>query len=155
MDRITYWHQRELAYSKESANIARDKLRTQSGILRKYRGENETLRRRNKQLAENLRAVRRKVEQIKHLQCDICMDSFKNVVTRCGHGYCNLCLTTWLRPSDDDNDRDSDLDVMNAPLERCCPMCWKTVKAEGDIWPIYLESDGSRWEVVCVESDSE
>ena len=155
LDQITRRHQRELAYSKDSADIARDKLRTQSGKLRKYKGESETLRRRNRQLAEDLRAVSRKVEQIKHLQCDICMDSFKNIVTRCGHGYCTSCLTTWLRPSDDDNRGDRDLDSMNTPLERCCPMCRKTIKAAEDVWPIYLESDGSRREVVCVESDSE
>ena len=155
LDQITGWHERELVYSEESADIARDKLRAQSRKLRKYKGENESLRRRNRQLAEDLRAVRRKEEQIKHLQCDICMESFKNVVTRCGDGYCTSCLTTWLRPGDDDDggDSDSDSDIMNAPSERCCPMCRKHVKVEDDVWPIYLESDGTGLEVVCVDSD--
>jgi Zinc finger, C3HC4 type (RING finger) len=156
LDQITGPHQRELTYCKESAEIVREKVRAQSGKLRKCKGENEKLRRRNKRLAEDARAVSQKVEEIKHLQCDICMESSKNVLTRCGHGYCTYCRTTWLRPTGDgngDGDGDSDSDSnMTEPVDRLCPICRRSVSAEDDVWPIYLEIDGGSPEVMCVDT---
>jgi hypothetical protein len=98
--------------------------------------------------------MREKLEKVSHLQCDICFDSFKNVVTGCGHGFCNECLNLW--PPKDDN-------TPGAP-EKTCPQCRQIIK-EGDVRKLYLEpgsipsavpeDDDKATEVLSVTSDSE
>jgi hypothetical protein len=43
------------------------------------------------------------------------MDSFKNVIDLCGHGFCRACLTIWPRQLEDDQSA-------NTP-ETGCPVC--------------------------------
>ncbi|KIW86681.1 uncharacterized protein Z519_12736 [Cladophialophora bantiana CBS 173.52] len=150
LDQITLRRQRELLSYGESAKMAQDRLRAKGAKLRKCNREIKSLRRRNGHLAEDLEIASKDLARIKkHLHCDICADTFKNVVTRCGHSYCAECLATWLGGVNE-----SDLDCPTDQWKRGCPMCRRALRAE-DIWPIFLGAEGSSIEVVCTDSDGE
>ena len=155
-DHLTSRHQQELSRLQKSAELVREKLRPQNNRLRQYRDTNRLLRLRNRELANDLEAAREDLDKVNHLRCDICMDSFKNVVVMCGHGFCKGCLTIWLRQP-----KDGDTDDAREPS---CPICRRAVR-ESDIRQIYLgsdspasavlEGDDRATEVLSVDSDSE
>ncbi|KAJ9493385.1 hypothetical protein H2202_011137 [Exophiala xenobiotica] len=154
-DHLTTRHRRELSAYQKSAGVIRKQLRTQGHRLQKYKDANKLLRRRNQELATDLEAARNDLDQVDHLRCNICMDSIKNVMTKCGHGFCRPCLSRWLRDAPITS-------TLTGPGERC-PVCRQVVK-EGDVQDIYLESDirtdsvpedDDATEVLSLDSDSE
>ncbi|EXJ72777.1 uncharacterized protein A1O5_03924 [Cladophialophora psammophila CBS 110553] len=150
LDRITVRRHQELLSYDESAKKAQDTLRTKGAKLRACKREIKLLRRRNEHLAEDLEAASEDLERTKkHLQCDICTDAYKNVVTRCGHSYCAECLSTWIGKSNA-----SDLNCPTGQWKGGCPMCRRALGAE-DVWPIFLEAEDSPVEAVCAKSDTE
>ncbi|RMZ81166.1 hypothetical protein DV737_g2633, partial [Chaetothyriales sp. CBS 132003] len=159
LDQQASRYRQDVAYHKACAERARGKLQATSARLNKYKSETEALRQHNKHLSKDLKAATAKLEHVKHLCCDICMDSLKNVVTGCGHGYCSDCLSTWLRQrsNDDNNDEDnSDMDSLTEQMESNCPICRKVINANQDVWPIFVENEGgTSSEVVYVDSDND
>jgi hypothetical protein len=109
--------------------------------MRKCRAANESLRETNKRLEEELGDAKRTLDNIKHLQCNICRDSFKSVVTRCGHGYCAECLSSWLqRQKNGKNDGEDDGDLRHTTVtvaaeaaEEDCPVCRRVVRDQEDV----------------------
>ncbi len=152
MDHFTARHQQGLSYVKTSRN----KLRQQSHKLGQYRHENRLLRIQNRELVNNLEVARKELEKVQHLRCDICMDSFKNVMVLCGHSFCRDCLMIWLR-------QPKDSQSANEPENRC-PICRQSVK-ESDIRAIYVEpesqllgafkGDDNATDVISLASDSD
>jgi hypothetical protein len=148
IDNLTTRHQQELSDHQHSTEITRNQLRSQGHRLRRYKDANKLLRRDNQQLATELEAARKDLDQVEHLRCNICMDSMKNAVTGCSHGFCKPCLLRWLRDSTNGN---------------CCPICRRIVR-EGEIRDIDLEpgsripavlEDDAATEVLSIDSDSE
>lgn len=152
MDHFTARHQQGLSYVKTSRN----KLRQQSHKLGQYRHENRLLRIQNWELVNNLEVARKELEKVQHLRCDICMDSFKNVMILCGHSFCRDCLIIWLRQPKDSHSA--------SEPEKSFPICRQSVK-ESDIRTIYLdtesqipgafESDDDATDVISLASDSD
>lgn len=148
VDHLTAQHRQKLSEQQSSAEIARNQLRTQGHRLQKYRNANKVLR----CLAGDLETTRKDLDQVDYLRCNICTDSIKNAVTKCGHGFCRECLTEWLRWGS----------VAGGPGKRC-PVCRRIVR-ECEIQDIYLEpdrttsavlEDDEATEILSVDSDSE
>ena len=89
------------------------------------------LRRRNAQSAKDLEAAREELDQVDFLRCDICKDTIKHVVTRCGHGFCKDCLDEWVHQP---------VDLCTAQTQKSCPSCRQTL-IESEIRDVYLGSD--------------
>lgn len=83
--------------------------------------------------------------------CDICMDSVKNLVTRCGRGCSADCLSTWSQVPEDGGDIHSTGQLNMGD----CPICGKIGRAGEDVWPVYLGGENHRPDVVVLDSDSE
>lgn len=156
LDQQSPRYRRDVAYHKVCAERACSKLQATCARLSWYKNKTEELRQRNKHLSKDLKAATAKLECARHICCDICMDSLKDVVTRCGHGYCSECLATWLkRPSDEGNGDDSDMDLLAEQMESNCPTCRRIINAKQDVWPIFIEHGGTSSEVVYVEDSDD
>jgi rubrerythrin len=141
-------HQQDLLDNQHDAEITRNQLRNQGHSLRKCKAANKVLRRKNKQLATELEVARKELDEVEHLRCNICMESMKNAVTGCSHGFCKPCLLRWLRDRTNRNR---------------CPICRRIVR-EGEIRDIDLEpgsrvpavlEDDVATEVLSIDSDSD
>ena len=73
--------------------------------MKNLRQEKETIKHRNTQLTEELKSPRAQLQQMSqdmdHLIYEVCLDTAKNLVTRC-HGFCRGCITTVFRQSEDE-----------------------------------------------------
>ncbi|ETN42301.1 uncharacterized protein HMPREF1541_04242 [Cyphellophora europaea CBS 101466] len=138
-------YQHDVAYHRACAETARDTLRVVRRLSRSAAVTNIYPR------------ICERPQKTKHLCCNICMDNLKNVVTRCGHGYCTGCLATWLRPTNNDDaaSDESDMESLAEQVEAPCPTCRRILNAEEDVWPIFMQNGGSIPEVVCVDSDDD
>ncbi|KEF54295.1 uncharacterized protein A1O9_09461 [Exophiala aquamarina CBS 119918] len=123
VDHLTTRHEQDLSDLQHSAEVTRHQLRTQGHTLRRCKEANKVLRSRNQELVGELETARKYLDQVDNLRCNICTVSIKNVVTKCGHGFCRPCLTEWLR----------------TPMNTC-PICRQIVKRP-DIRSIYLDDD--------------
>jgi len=65
------------------------RFKAQCQKVQKQKLQMERLRRRNKQLDDDVRTSNKKLERMQHLRCDVCLEDVKNVVTRCGHSFCS------------------------------------------------------------------
>ena len=131
IDRLNTQHQQELSHHQRSATDLRKRVHAQGDRLQQNRETMRLLRRRNGQSVKDLEAARTELDQVHFLRCDICKDTIKNVVTRCGHGFCRECLNGWLqRPADPHADR----------AEKSCPHCRRIV-IESELRDVYLGSD--------------
>jgi hypothetical protein len=83
------------------------------------------LRRINQQLATKLEVARKELDKVEQLHYNIYMDSMKNAVTGCSHGFCKPYLLRWLS---DRTNRDR------------CPIC-RWIVREGKIRDIDFEPD--------------
>ena len=133
IDRLSTRHRKELSHLQRGAEDLRKRVRAQGDRLQQNRETMRLLRRRNAQSAKDLEAVRKELDQVDFLRCDICKDTIKNVVTRCGHGFCKGCLDRWLRRlADSTTDR----------AEKNCPICRRIV-TESELRNIYLGADAA------------
>lgn len=143
---LTSQHQQELSRLQKFATTTRNQLRAQGRTLHQSKVENQRLRRRVEELARDLEDTHKELDQVDHLRCSICKVTIQNAVTKCGHGFCNLCLTEWLRD----------------PLHKC-PICVQVVES-CDIRKVFLGPDESNsaildndraTEILSLDSDSE
>ena len=119
---------------------------TQCQKVQKQKQQMERLRRRNKQLDDDLRTSNKKLEQMQHLRCDVCLEDVKNVVTRCGHGFCSTCLTTHFRFNGRPGFGLADLPSSQRSTARC-PTCRTMISDKGDVWPIHVGAATGKEEV--------
>lgn len=159
----------EVSIQTAAATKALVRLRSANRMLKQERGRNADLGRRNKQLMDQvkwaneqakllatlsaeLRALQEQLELVDHLRCEICVDRFKRAVTRCGHGYCNECLETWMHSQSGHADPTHQHE---ARRKYTCPTCRSSLDANRDVWPIYLGDDDAATEVISLESDED
>ena len=139
---------------QHSVDKLQAKFQAQSVKMQKLKRDNEMLRRRNKQLVGDLETSHQKLRKIDHLKCEICLESFKNKITRCGHGFCSDCLTTWLRSTDGDDFRIHGVAIIE-PITSSCPMCRTTINEKDDVWPLYLGADSNGQDIDGEDSGNE
>ncbi|KAK5093223.1 hypothetical protein LTR70_004866 [Exophiala xenobiotica] len=113
----------------------------QTADLTALKHEAANLRRQKKALTLEIKAKRHELERLAHLFCDICCDTEKSRVTKCGHGFCVDCLTKVF----DDTDVTAgiprlEIDGLAIVKVATCPMCRAELQMETDVWPIYLSS---------------
>jgi Ring finger domain len=113
----------------------------QSHRLKYLRREKETLKRHNDELAADLEEARRQLDQVRHLRCDICLVTSKEVVTRCGHGFCKTCLNKWFGTNETQRAHGQQSTHGLIPDGGLCPTCRHVIKEQEDVWPIYLAAD--------------
>ena len=124
--------------------------------VQKQKQQMERLRRRNKQLADDLKTSNKKLEQMQHLRCDVCLEDVKAVVTRCGHGFCKACLATHLGGPPRSGFGLADLALDPSSTSRCpCPMCRKSISPEADVWRIYLDEGQFNLQPGATEDESD
>ena len=115
------------------------RFKVQCQTVQKQKQQMERLRRRGKQLDDDLRTSNKKLEQMQHLRCDVCQEDVKAVVTRCGHGFCKACLHTHFRVTGRSGLELADLTSTPFWMSRCrCPTCRAEICRKTDVWCIYL-----------------
>ena len=154
LEQATGRDRRSIIYFQNAADKLQTKFQAQSVKMQKLKRENEMLRRRNKQLLGNLETDRQKLRQMDRFKCEICPESVKNVVTRCGHGFCSDCLTTWLRPTGEADFWEHDLVIVELTTSPC-PMCRTVVSEANDVWRLYLGADCNGQGIVQEDSEGE
>ena len=85
-------------------------------------------------------ALRKKEQEVEHLRCDICRTSIKGVVTACGHGFCQGCITRWLQYLEIDNEGFVEVDTQ---LEGPCPSCRRAVRSGAGLIKCFLSTGDS------------
>jgi Zinc finger, C3HC4 type (RING finger) len=112
--------------------------------VKNLRREKDEVKKHNKRLVEELDGARDQLQQMNHLICDICYDNVKSVVTRCGQGFCQDCLSTLFRHGEDDREWWDSLVLIDGAN---CPSCRHPLKQKADVWPIYVAADQNAQEV--------
>jgi hypothetical protein len=103
-----------------------------------------------------------KLQHVQRLHCDICTDYVKDRVTKCGHGFCKVCIGTWFDQKRSDFGSDLAPNVLDALVRVPCPTCRKMLKPY-EVWKVYLDnghengtqSDVEDEEVTGSDEDSE
>jgi len=123
-----------------SANKRRDKMKAQLDKAKQDNGK----------LEAELRAKDARLEQRKHLTCNICLEKDKDRVTKCGHGFCASCIGRYF----DIGAREvttftwnEDMNRMIESVDRIiksvpCPIC-RTVLRPRHVWKVYLGGEES------------
>lgn len=161
--------QGEVSIQTEAGAKALVKLRSANRKLKRERGRSAHLYRRNEHLMDqnrwaneqakllaplsaDLRALQEELELVDHLRCEICVEKFKGAVTRCGHGFCSECLQTWMQCAREDA---GESDQRGDRGRYTCPSCRSSLKANQDVWPIYLGDKDTATEIISIDSDGD
>ena len=96
VDRLNTRHQKEPSHHQQSVKELHKRVQAQGDRLQQNRETMRLLRRCNAQSAKDLGAARKELDQVDLLRSDICKNTVKQIVTRCGHRFCKECLDGWL-----------------------------------------------------------